>query len=301
VKAGASNFISRALNKEPILGVVLALPLFVFIFGIIAVPFFQSIYISFTDKIAGKPEADWVGWKNYIETWTDPVFYEVFLRTFVYAVGCVFMKLVLGIVLALSLNDNFRGRSFFRTALLIPWAMPGMVVASTWKWMYDGSFGIINSLLLQAGWIETPVPWLSSTQLSLVSVMIVNIWRGVPFFLYGVLGALQTIDRNLYEAAEIDGAGPLRRFTAITLPCISPAVSVSVLLSLIWTFNDFDNVFILTGGGPIYSSAIMSIYSFETAFMKREFGRSVAISLSIAPFIIGTTIFARKLQKDLGV
>jgi multiple sugar transport system permease protein len=204
------------------------------------------------------------------------------------------VKLVIGMILALTLNEDFKGRAIVRMLLLIPWALPGMVAAMTWKWMYNDTFGIINSILKNIGLIEVSIPWLSSKHLTLYSVIIVNIWRGIPFFIFSLLGGLQTIDGQLYEAAKIDGANMIRRFWSITVPSILPVISITTMLSSIWTFNDFENIWLITGGGPLNSSSVVATYTYQIAFQYNEMAQAVSVAVSIMPILIVMILFASK-------
>lgn len=284
----------QVLDKR--LGLLLMVPVVVVVFGITGVPFLRAVYLSFTNKVVGLPEK-FIGFDNYISLFKDGVYWKSLCNTIIYTVGCIGAKLVLGLLLAVVLNQKFRGKSFFRTVLLIPWALPGMVAATTWRWMYDSTYGIINSLLLKAGLISLPVPWLSDPHITLLSTMIVNVWRGIPFFMFSLLGALQTLDGQVFEAAYVDGAGIFKRFRYITLPGISSVLGISTLLSTIWTFNDFENVFLITGGGPVYSSSVISTYTYDLAFIQNSFGRALSVAVSVIPLMLVLILVSRRLIK----
>lgn len=275
-------------------GILLMVPIVLIIFGITGIPFARAVYLSFTDKVVGLKE-EFVGLENYRMLFTDKVYWKSLNNTVFYTVGSIAAKLLAGLLLAVLLNQNFRGKSFFRTVLLIPWALPGMVAATTWRWMYDSTYGIINSMLLKAGVIDLPIPWLSDPNITLLSTMIVNVWRGIPFFMFSLLGALQTLDRQVFEAAYVDGAGSFKQFIYITLPGISSVLGISTLLSTIWTFNDFENVFLITGGGPIYSSSVISTYTYDLAFIQNSFGRALSVAVSVIPLMLLMIIVSRKI------
>jgi ABC-type sugar transport system permease subunit len=200
-------------------------------------------------------------------------------------------------IFALLLNEKFRGRAIIRVGMLLPWAIPGMVAANTWKWMYNDQYGIINAILRRLHIISTTIPWLGSVHLALLSVIIVNVWRGVPFFLFSILGALQTIDDQLYDAGKIDGANVFHRFFYITLPSVMPVIAISTLLSTIWTFNDFDNIWLITAGGPINASSVIATYAFDVSFIQNQMGRSLAVTISIVPIlVILMTVVTKRLK-----
>lgn len=280
-------------KKDKWIGLALMIPIIIIIFGVMGIPFIRAVYISFTNKVVGLKE-NFVGFKNYSELFADKIYWKTLANTAVYTFGSVFTKLVVGTILAVVLNQNFKGKGFFRTVLLIPWALPGMVAATTWRWMYDSTYGIINSLLLSAGIISLPIPWLSNPHITLLTTMIVNIWRGIPFFMFSILGALQTLDKQVYEAARVDGAGTFRQFFKITVPSISSVLKITTLLSAIWTFNDFENIYLITGGGPLYSSSVISTYTYDLAFIQNSFGKALSVAVSIIPILLIVITFLTK-------
>ena len=284
-------------SKDLRLGLLLMIPIVLIVFIIIGIPLVRAIYWSFTDKIVGN-DATFIGLKNYSALLKDKVYWKSLKNTAIYTVGCIIAKLLLGLLWAVLLNQNFHGKSFFRTALLIPWALPGMVAAMTWRWMYDSTYGIINSLLLSLGIIDLPINWLSNPKIVLFSAMIVNIWRGVPFFMFSILGELQTLDTQVYEAATVDGAGIFKQFRYITIPGISNVLKVTTLLSTIWTFNDFENVWLVTGGGPLYASSVIATYTYDMAFIQNKLGQALSISVSVIPILLVLMIFFSRMKKQ---
>lgn len=283
-------------KSDRTLGYLLLIPTFVVIYVMIGYPLLNSIYLSLTDKVIGRQE-QLVGFENYLNLFKDKTYWKVLRNTFIYTLITIISKLILGFGLALLLNDKFRGRTFFRTILLIPWAIPGMVAAQTWRWMYDSTYGIINSLLLKYHIIDMPILWLSNPKLTLYSVALVNIWRGVPFFLFSILGGLQMIDGELYEAAILDGANAFKRFTKITVPILFPVLNITTLLSTIWTFNDFENIYLVTGGGPLNSSAVIATFTYELSFIKNQISSGMAAAVSVIPILIILMIASTKIMK----
>ncbi len=288
------------MQTEKYLGNIFTIPIFILIFIIIGFPFAYTIFLSLTDKQIGYPET-FIGLENYKNILLDSQYWLVLKNTFIYTVFCIILKLVFGTVFALVVNEKFAGRNIVRVCLLLPWAIPGMVAAHTWRWMYNDQYGIINELLVRFNIVNAPVPFLSSVDLTLLSVMIVNVWRGIPFFLFSILGALQVIDGQLYDAGKVDGANIFQRFIHITLPSIMPVITITTILSTIWTFNDFDNIWLITGGGPLNSSSVIATYTYETAFINNEMGASLAIAVSVVPIILLLIVFAaRKLNTSKG-
>ena len=285
-------------KKDRRLGIILVIPVLFVIFAITGIPFVRAVYWSFTNKVVGS-KPSFVGVANYIRIFHDKIYWKSFFNTLVYTCGCIAAKFLLGLLWAVLLNQDLKGKGFFRTALLIPWALPGMVAAMTWRWMYDGTYGIINSLLLHSGIISTPIAWLSDPKLTLLSTMIVNVWRGVPFFMFSILGVLQTLDKQMYEAAIIDGAGIFQQFFHITIPNIANVLMVTTLLSTIWTFNDFENVWLVTGGGPLYSSSTIATYTYDMAFIQNYLGRALSLAVSVIPILLILMFVFQKIQKKI--
>lgn len=283
--------------KDKRLGLLLMIPVVIVVFIIMGVPFIRAIYWSFTDKVIGA-DANFIGAENYIKLFSDPIYWKSLVNTIIYTVGCIVAKLLIGLLWALLLNQNFKGKGFFRTVLLIPWALPGMVAAMTWRWMYDSTYGIINSVLMDLGIIDLPIAWLSNPDIVLFSAMIVNIWRGVPFFMFSILGELQTLDKQVFEAATVDGAGIFTQFRYITLPSISTVIKVTTLLSAIWTFNDFENVWLVTGGGPLYASSVISTYTYDMAFIQNSFGRALSVASSVIPILLIMILVFSRFSKN---
>lgn len=284
-------------KKDRRLGLILMVPVVLVIFGVMGYPFINAVYLSFTDKLVGMKES-FVGFKNYIKLFDDPIYWKSLWNTVVYTVGCIAAKLILGLILAVILNRSFKGKAFFRTILLIPWAIPGMVAATTWRWMYDSTYGIINSILITLGISKIGIPWLSDPDLTLLSTMIVNVWRGIPFFMFSLLGALQTLDKQQYEAAYVDGASSWKQFWYITVPSIGSVLSITTLLSTIWTFNDFENVYLITGGGPLYSSSTIATYTYDMAFIQNNFAQAVSVAISVIPILLILIFVYAKSNKE---
>jgi multiple sugar transport system permease protein len=289
---------SLGRKYDRVLAYTLILPVAFVIFIVIGIPFVQALYLSLTNKTVGVTPA-FVGLKNYATILTDPDYWKVLRNTFVYMFACVTVKLILGMILAVVLNEKFVGRGLFRGIFLVPWALSGMVTAMTWRWMYDDTYGILNSMLMRWGVVDTPIPWISGIHIALISCILVDVWRGIPFFMFSLLGGLQTIDQQMYEAATIDGAGWIRQFFSITIPSVMPVIAITTLLSSIWTFNDFENIFLVTGGGPLHASAVISVYTYEVAFLQNAMGKSLAVAGSVIPILVVMIIVAtRKLNTD---
>jgi len=265
---------------------VLAVPLLLVLFGLLAYPIFSAVLLSLQNKLPGQPER-FVGLANYIEIFTkDSALTDVIVNTILYAVASVVFKTIIGLVMALVLNEAIPARNFFRGWLLLPWIAPVLVTALTWRWMFAETGGIINFVLMGSGLLHMPPAWLASRWLARLALIIANTWRGFPFFGVTLLAGLQSIPTELYEAAEIDGASIWQRIRNITLPLLEPVLLIVIILSTIWTFNDFTLVWILTQGGPSQSTHLFATYSFFQAFRANRYGYAAAVSLVATPLLL---------------
>lgn len=259
------------------------LPGFLLIAAVIFYPIVNTFWLSLHDvKLIGTGR--FLGLENYRTLARDPLFWQVVRQTFLWTFSSVMLKLILGMSLGLLLNQRFRGRKVFRALLLVPWAMPLVAAAIVWRWMYDANFGYLNDLLRQIGLIDEPVVWLGGQNSAFAAAVVTDAWTGLPFMAFVFLAGLQGIDHTLYEAAKIDGAGAWGRFLYVTLPQLAPVTLVATLVSSIWTFNSFNIVYALTGGGPLNSTDIMVTYTYTQAFDRLQFG--LAAALATVTFII---------------
>jgi ABC-type sugar transport system permease subunit len=274
------------LGKEAALGYALIVPLLLVMFVLLAYPVVSALLISFQDKMMGRP-GHYIGLDNYTELlFNDRRFRMVVRNSVVYTFTSVFGKLIIGLGMAVLLNQRIKMRTMFRGWLLLPWVAPTFVTALTWRWMYDGTSGVFNFMLGQLGLIDVPIAWLGNASTALLAVTATNIWHGFPFFGVSLLAALQAIPSELYEAAEADGASPWQKFRHITIPGIMTVVIITTMLSIIWTFNDFQIVYIMTGGGPAFATHIFATYAYTIGFSGSRLGYAIAISTFLTPFLI---------------
>jgi len=223
--------------------------------------------------------------KNYISTITDPLFLTVNLNTLIWVVSCVVLQLFFAGIIALLLNVDFKGNTIFRIIILVfPWATPDVVAAVAWKWMYNDMYGVLNDVLCKLGILKAYLPWLGDIGLAKVAVIIANVWKGFAVSSMIYLAGLKTIPRQLYEAAEIDGASVWKKLLWITFPSMRPLILTTVLLTVMWTFNYFPLIYIMTGGGPSNATDTVVTYSYRQAFWLLDFGK--AASLSTVAFLI---------------
>ena len=285
---GDSVKILKLKKKTDYFPYIIAAPALLFLAIGMIYPMLWSIYYSFFDKrVALEPVFN--GIENYKYIFQDDVYWRSIKNTVWFTVGSMAGKVFLGVIVALILNSNIRFRNLLRTLFLLPWTLPSVVAIYTWMFLYSGNGGgLINNMLLNWGLIEKGVGWLSDPRISIIALMIVNIWRGVPFIALTVLSGLQTIPTELYESSAIDGANGWKSFWRITFPMVLPTILVATLISTIWTINDFETVYLLTGGGPGQSTYTIPIlanrYAFDSAF--GSIGRASAASVSTLPVMI---------------
>jgi arabinogalactan oligomer/maltooligosaccharide transport system permease protein len=264
----------------------MVLPTVIVLSVLVLLPLVQGIYQSFTNLNEGnkqetictktlgggeecKPNpkrAEFVGIKNYVDILSGErgKFWLQFTNTIVWTITCVFFHYTIGLGLAVLLQRRFKGRSLYRVLLIVPWAVPGFVSAFAWKFMFNQKFGLINSLLQSMGF--DPVEWFSHRWTALFACIVTNVWLGVPFMMVALLGGLQSINEDLYEAAALDGASPWQRFRNVTLPGLRPVSQTVILLGTVWTFNMFPIIFFVSGGEPAGQSEILVTGAFRAAF-----------------------------------
>jgi multiple sugar transport system permease protein len=281
-RRGPAAWVERALDNEQVLGYLLVAPVVLLLLGLVAYPFIISVSMALTDRTIGNP-GRFIGLLNMQRLWQDSIYQQTVHNTLIYTAGATAIKLVAGFGLALLINERFRFRQAVRSAVLLPWIVPAALGTMAWLWIFAPSFSVLNWILIHLGLIKTGLPWLVDTNLALFSVILVNAWRGIPFFGITLLAGLQAIPQELYEATAIDGAGKLGRFRYVTLPLMRPILLITLVLSIIWTFSDFQTVYALTGGGPINSTHLLATLSYQVGIASGRIGEGAAISLTMLP------------------
>jgi multiple sugar transport system permease protein len=274
----------RLLEDERRLAFMLLLPTMLLLGLFIAYPFVRGIVLSVTDSRVGVA-GDFVGLANYRRLWSDSIFHTAVYNTFLYTGVTTVFKLALGLWLAMLLNRSFRGKAFTRAFILLPFIIPTVLSTFAWKWMFDPTFSVLNWLLYRLGAITGRINWLGDPDLAMISIMVVNIWRGVPFFAISLLAGLQTISPELNEAAAIDGARPWQRFWHVTWPLLLPVTMVVMLFSVIQTFADFQIVYVMTGGGPANATHLFATYAYQIGVGTGLLSQGAAISLAMFPIL----------------
>jgi multiple sugar transport system permease protein len=279
------GLVTRSLEDERWLAVVLLLPTAVLLGLFMAYPFAKGVLLAVTDAKVGVPGA-YVGLQNFAVLAQDSIFREAVWNTFVYTGVTTVFKLALGLWLALLLNRHFKGKALTRAFILLPFIIPTVLSTFAWKWMFDPTFSVLNYMLFHLGVIHSRINWLGEPVLAMTSVIIVNVWRGVPFYAISLLAGLQTISPELHEAAAIDGARAWARFRHVTWPLLLPVTLVIVLFSVIQTFADFQLVYVLTGGGPANATQLFATYAYQLGIGTGLLSQGAAISLAIFPILL---------------
>ena len=289
-RASSERGLSSFLEDERRLAYVLLAPTALILGLFIVYPFLRGVWLSVTSATVGDPGA-YVGLKNFDKAWNDTIFHRATANTFLYTAVTTLFKLGFGMWLALLLNREFRAKRFARAFILLPFIIPTVLSTFAWKWMFDTTFSVINWCLWRLGLITQRINWLGGEYLALGSLMVVNVWRGVPFYAISLLAGLQTINPELQEAAAIDGATAWQRFWRVTWPLLLPVTMVLVLFSVIQTFADFQLVYVLTGGGPANATHVFATYAYQIGVGAGLLGQGAAISLALFPALFIVVVF----------
>ena len=279
---------------------LLILPCLIVIFGVIIWPVLYSLYISFHKMYMVHPgEFPFIGLKNYSKIFHNPVFWAALGRTFYFTGASVGVSIILGLGIAMVLNQEFRGRAFMRGLIILPWALSSVVNGMMWKWIYNGSYGALNGLLLQLGWIDSYKIWLADPKVAMNLVVMAEIWKETPVGVIFILASLQTIPNPLYEAAKVDGANAWSRFKYITLPLLKPIILLLIVIKSIWAIRDsFDVVYMITRGGPGDSTQVVTYYAYLATFKFLRFGYGAALAYLITLIIlIFAVVYVRLLYR----
>lgn len=249
-------------------------------------PIFSSLYYSLTTKHLIKASYDFVGLANYQTVLTDPDFFKAFFTSIIWTVASLLGQILVGFTAALALNRVNHLKGVYRILMIIPWAFPSIVIALSWKWILNGVSGFLPNLLYEMGFASELPQFLSDSSLVFGTLIFINIWFGAPMIMVNVLSALQTIPQDQYEAAQIDGASKLQQFMYITVPHIKVVVGLLVVLRTIWVFNNFDIIYLITGGGPANATTTVPIYAYNMGWGTKLLGRSSAVTVLLLTFLL---------------
>ena len=277
--------VRRWLDQEQTLAWLLVGPLVLLLLGLVAYPFGVAVMYALSDRTLAEP-GRFVGLANVWNLWDNQIYRQTLWNTIVYTIGATILKLGAGLGLALILNEKLPLKRLIRSAVLLPWIVPTVLSAMAWLWLLTPNFSVLNWILVHAGLSQRGLPWLTSPALAMFSVILVNTWRGIPFFAITLLAGLQTIPGELYEASAIDGAGAWHRFRYVTLPLLQPILLITLVLSMIWTFSDFQVVYGLTQGGPMNSTHVLATLSYQVGLASGNIGEGAAISLTMLPLLL---------------
>jgi len=276
--------LTHLLESERFLAAVLLAPAVLLLGVFIAYPFVMGIWLSLSDTSVGNP-GHFIGLLNFLKAWDDSIFQTAFKNTFIYTFWATVFKLALGMWLAVLLNRHFRAHRIIRAAVLLPFIVPTVLSTFAWKWMFDPTFSVLNWLLFHTGFISDKLPFLSNGTWAMGCAIVVNTWRGMPFYAISFLAGLQTINPDLHEAASLDGANGWQRFWHVTWPLLKPLTVVVVVFSIIQTFSDFQLIYVLTGGGPANSTHLLATYAYQVGVAAGLLGQGAAISLFMFPVL----------------
>jgi multiple sugar transport system permease protein len=279
----------------------LAVPV-LYLFAFVAFPVAYNILMSLQEVTLGNITTwmrPWVGLDNYQEVIADPSFRAVAVNSLIFVGTNVIAQLGLGLAVALFFSQRFPGVHFLRGLLLAAWMLPALVVGALWKWLFATQYGVINFVLVALGFVREPMHWLADPSLSLLSVTVANVWFGMPFSMILISAALTGIPLEPYEAAALDGAGPVQRFRYITLPALTPALFAIACLITIYTMRAFDLIFAMTGGGPLDSSNVLPLFSWQFTFQQFRFGIGAAIGTFAFLIVFAVALaYVRTLNRE---
>jgi len=289
------------IDNEHVLGWAMSGPALIAILAIVLVPMIQSIGQSFQNLDLARPALNaFIGLENYANLLKDSRYTSSLVSTFRFSVISVILELILGVSIATVLNKEFVGRGFVRGLMILPWAMPSIVNAAMWKWIYNANFGALNALLSQLGIIEQYQIWLSDPFWATVLVILANVWKETPFTVLMVLSALQTIPEEIKEAARVDGSSAWNTFIKITIPLIAPTLMIVSILQFLWGFQTFELITVVTGGGPFSTTELVAIRIYQNTFRSLRFGYGSAMAyLTALILVIPLVIYARSTYKRM--
>ncbi|WP_342241665.1 carbohydrate ABC transporter permease [Inquilinus sp. OTU3971] len=279
------------MESRNALGLAFLLPAAVVLLLFLTYPLGLGVYLGFTDTRLGRPGI-WIGIENYEFLWEDSIFWLSVFNTILYTTVASLFKFVLGLWLALLLNRHVPFKAFLRAIVLLPWVVPTVLSGIAFWWIFDAQFSVISWALIQLGLIDGPINFLGDVANARASVIAANIWRGIPFVAITLLAGLQTIPQSLYEAAVLDGATNWQRFRWITLPMLSPIIAVVMTFSVLFTFTDFQLIYVLTRGGPLNATHLMATLSFQRAIPGGQLGEGAAIASAMIPFLLAAVMFS---------
>jgi multiple sugar transport system permease protein len=283
--------LQKLQNNRNALGLLFMLPAGVLLLLFLTYPLGLGTWLGFTDAKVGR-SGTWIGLENYAFLWGDSVTRLALFNTLFYTLIASIAKFVLGLYLAILLNRNIRIKTFFRAVILLPYIVPTALSAIAFWWIYDAQFSVISWVLHRLGLIDQYIDFLGDPWNARFSTIAANVWRGVPFVAITLLAGLQTISPSYYEASAIDGATPWQQFRHVTLPLLTPIIAVVMTFSVLFTFTDFQLIYVITRGGPLNATHLMATLSFQRAIPGGALGEGAAISIAMVPFLLAAILFS---------
>ncbi len=284
-------------DRESTFSWLMLTPPLLFLLAFLGYPFIYGVYLSFFQKEVARAPV-FVGFGNFVKLYNDPIFWQAVRNTIIFTGVATILKASGGLGMALVMNQSFKMKAFTRASLLLPFIVPTVLSTVAWQWILDPGMGLFNRLLMVTGLAERGPSWLGTPTMAMVSIIMVNTWRGLPFFGISILAGLQTIPVDLHESATIDGAGTWGRFRYVTLPSLMPVILIVTVFSIVITFFDFQLVYVLTGGGPANSTHLMATYAYSLSMGAGQMGLGSAVALSMVPvlglLLVALTFFVRK-------
>ncbi len=285
------------VERESVFSWLMLTPPVLFLLLFLGYPFFYGVYLSFFHREVARP-ATFVGLGNFVKLSEDPIFWQAVRNTLLFTAVATVLKAGGGLAMALVMNQDFRMKAVTRAMLLLPFIVPTVLSTVAWQWILDPGMGLFNRLLVVSGLATTGPSWLGTPTMAMISIIMVNTWRGLPFFGISILAGLQTIPVELHESATIDGAGTWGRFRYVTLPSLLPVIFIVTTFSIVITFFDFQLVYVLTGGGPANSTHLMATYAYSLSMGAGQMGLGSAVALSMVPvlglLLVLLTLYVRK-------
>ena len=285
------------VEREAVFSWLMLTPPLLFLLLFLGYPFFYGVYLSFFHKEVART-ASFVGFGNFVKLYNDPIFWQSVRNTIIFTGAATILKACGGLGMALVMNQDFRMKAVTRAMLLLPFIVPTVLSTVAWQWILDPGMGLFNRMLVVSGLATTGPSWLGTPTMAMISIIMVNTWRGLPFFGISILAGLQTIPVELHESATIDGAGTWGRFRYVTLPSLLPVIFIVTTFSIVITFFDFQLVYVLTGGGPANSTHLMATYAYSLSMGAGQMGLGSAVALSMVPvlglLLVLLTLYVRK-------
>lgn len=282
-------------NEEEEQAYIFLVPAAIILLLLIGYPFIYGVYLSFTNARVGST-GTWVGLANFYRLLKSSVFHQVLYNTLVFTAASIVLKFIVGLPVALLIENLGRFSKFVRGTILLPWVVPTSLSALAWWWMFNPNFSVLNWILKNIG--LQGVPWLSDPEVAMFSVILVDVWRGIPFFAISFLAGLVAIDKEFYEAADTEGAKGWQKFIYITLPLLKPVIAIVLLFSTLMTISEFNIIYILTGGGPMYGTHLLATLAYQEGIATGDISRGAAISIFLFPVLLVASYFQLRIVRQ---